>query len=389
MTTGFFRAARSHAVALTLSILAVFGLSGRMLAQQAAASAAASPGAATAPDANARAALTTALSAVRSTGGPSSLPTADKFTFGDRSVGAGAEPGPVAVANGTLHVRGTINGDAIAWRGNVVVHEGGHITGNAWAIAGKVLIEGGAVDGDVRAFEGDLAATEAEAPPLIGAAAVWNEATLSLGWLVMLLTIGIGVLVFASSNLHAVGDGISRGFGRAFLAGIATQLALLPMMVLLVVALCLTVLGILLVPFAIVAYVLAAAGLVTLGYLAMAELLGQALTAQAGGDEKAQRAASLKGMLVGLVVLMAPWFAASALAWSPKWELVMRTIAVAVTWVAGTAGLGGAVISRGGVKRARTQPPKQAMATSWATPTPVAGVVAARRPTPYTTSGTK
>jgi hypothetical protein len=94
-------------------------------------------------------------------------------------------------------------------------------------------------------------------------------------------------------------------------------------------------------------------------------------------------------MLVGLVILMAPWFVASAVAWSPTGELVMRTIAVAVTWVAASAGLGGALLSRGGVKRAQTPTARQAMSTpGWATPTPVAGVVAARRPTPYSTTGT-
>ena len=65
-------------------------------------------------------------------------------------------------------------------------------------------------------------------------------------------------------------------------------------------------------------------------------------------------------------------------------------IAVAVTWVAATAGLGAAVVSRGGVRRATAPAARRALNTSsWATPTPVAGVTAARRPTPYTTSAPK
>jgi hypothetical protein len=368
MTLALLRAARALAVALALMIIAF---------------------PAWAQDAAQRAALTATLNALRVGANPPQLPAADRFTFGERTVAAGAEPGPVAVGNGTLHVRGTVNGDAVVWRGDVVVHQGGHVTGNAWAIAGKVLLDGGTVDGDVRAFDGDLGPVERVEAALTGAAAVLHEGALALGWLVVLLTVGIGVLVFASTNLTAVGDGISRGFGRAFLAGVAAQLALLPVMVLMVVALCLTVLGILLVPFAIVAYVLAAAGLVTLGYLAMAQLTGQALVGASKGDEIDRRAKALKAMLVGLVILMAPWFVASAVAWSPTGELVMRTIAVAVTWVAASAGLGGALLSRGGVKRAQTPTARQAMSTpGWATPTPVAGVVAARRPTPYSTTGT-
>ena len=88
----------------------------------------------------------------------------------------------------------------------------------------------------------------------------------------MLVVVGIGVLVFASPNLDAVSDALERGFGRSLLAGIATQLALAPALALLCVGLVLTILGALLIPFAVVAYILAAAGLVTLGLLAIARI---------------------------------------------------------------------------------------------------------------------
>ena len=264
-----------------------------------------------------RAELAAVLATLRHDADTKTLPTAEQFTFGDRTVAAGAEPGPVAVANGTLHVRGTVNGDAASWHGNIVVHEGGRITGNAWAIGGKVLLEGGAVEGDMRALDGDFGPLERVPETLDGAAAVLHQGALAFGWLVVLLAVGIGVLVFASPNLNAVGDAITRGFGRAFFAGLAAEFALLPLMILLIVALCLTVLGILLIPFAIVAYVLAAAGLVTLGFLAMAQLTGQAFVGVGTGAEIDRRAKALQSMLLGLVVLLAPWFVASALAWSP------------------------------------------------------------------------
>jgi hypothetical protein len=353
----------------------------------------ASPGAAqnTAANTTQRAELAAVLTTLRRDAETKALPTADAFTFGDREVLPGAEPGPVAVANGTLHVRGTVNGDAASWHGNIVVHEGGRITGNAWAIGGKVLLVGGTVEGDMRALDGDFGPLERVPARLDGAAAVLHQGALAFGWLVVLLAVGIGVLVFASPNLDTVGDGISRGFGRAFFAGLAAQFALLPLMILMIVALCLTVLGILLIPFAIVAYVLAAAGLVTLGYLAMAQVTGQAFVGVGTGAEIDRRTKAFKSMLLGLVVLLAPWFVASALAWSPKGELVMHTLAVAITWVAGTAGLGAALMSRGGKKRPMRADPNAATSTGWATPTPVAGVAGvagARRPESYTTGGT-
>jgi hypothetical protein len=115
----------------------------------------------------------------------------------------------------------------------------------------------------------------------------------------------------------------------------------------------------------------------------MAQLTGHALVGRSKGDETQRRANALQAMLVGLMLLMLPWLIASAMAWSPAGGLVMRTIALAVTWVAGSAGLGGALLSRGGVKRARSAAAGQAMSGSgWATPTPVSGVAVAKRPTP-------
>jgi hypothetical protein len=158
---------------------------------------------------------------------------------------------------------------------------------------------------------------------------------------------------------------------------------LLPVLALLLLALTLTLLGILLIPFAIVAYVLAAAGLVTLGYLAVARIAGSTIRRVTLTGERDRRASALKAVLIGLVIVVGPWFVAALLAWSPTASLVAHTVAFAVTWVACTAGLGGALISRGGVRRLAAPAARKAMAAaSWQTPTPVAGVAAARRPTP-------
>jgi len=92
--------------------------------------------------------------------------------------------------------------------------------------------------------------------------------------------------------------------------------------------------------------------------------------------------------VVGVSIYMGLWVLASAFAWAPVVETVLRGVAVAITWVATTAGLGAAVISRGGTKR--SAPTASFAAVNdipvndipWQTPTPVTGVVAARRPTP-------
>lgn len=333
--------------------------------------------------------LARAIANLRMSSDSSWIPAAASFAFGDSSVAANhRSAGRVAIAGGTLDVRGAIAGDAVTYGGDIVVHQGGAIHGNAYAILGKVVLDGGIVDGDMRSLSGNLHAinTPAAAAPRSATSATVHALALAGGWLAVLVIVGIGVLVFASTNLDAVSDALERGFGRSFLAGIATQLALAPALALLCVGLALTILGALLIPFAIVAYILAAAGLVTLGLLAIARIAGGSVVGGGEGEVGAHRTASLRAMVYGLLLLMVPWFLAGALSWSPHFELFARMVAVAITWVAATAGLGAAIISRGGVRRATAPAAQRALNTaSWATPTPVAGVTAARRPTPYGT----
>lgn len=331
-----------------------------------------------------------ALDALRESSDSAWIPAASRFSIGDSTVAATRHAaGPVAIADGTLHVRGTIDGDAVAYAGDIVVHQGGEIKGSAYAILGKVVLDGGVIDGDSRTLTGDLhrVSLPAGAVQRSRSSQTVHDLSLAGGWLGMLVIVGIGVLLFASPNLDAVSDALERGFGRALVAGVATQLALAPALALLCVGLALTILGALLIPFAIVAYILAAAGLVTLGYLAIARLAGRSVLGADDGSQGARRAAALRGIVYGLLLLMIPWFIAGALSWSPSAGIFARMVAVAVTWVAATAGLGAAVVSRGGMRRATTPAAQRALNTSsWATPTPVAGVTAARRPTPYSTS---
>jgi len=189
------------------------------------------------------------------------LPDAEQFTFGDRTIQAGTRvDGPIAVAHGNLDVFGTVNGDVVALGGDVRVHKGARVTGDAWAAAGKVLIEGGSVDGGKRSIEG--------APTIVSAAqprhplTTWDSIKLVLGWFALFAIIGIGVMIFTEANLDGVVIALERGFARSFWIGLAGEVLILPALLVLVVALAITILGVLLIPFAIVAYVIAAAGLI-------------------------------------------------------------------------------------------------------------------------------
>jgi hypothetical protein len=313
----------------------------------------------------------------------SGLPAADSFAVGNLEVPAGTtRRGPVAVARGNLGIRGRVEGDAIALHGDVVIHPGGHVTGNVAAVDGRVRVAGGVVDGDVRSISGltgDLLSRAAgqagEREPLT----TWGALRLVLAWFAILCAMGIGVLVFAERNLDGVVLALERQFSRAFWTGVLAQLAAIPMLLLSMVALAVTLIGILLIPFAVVAYIIAASGLLMLGFLAVARFTGRAFS---GSRALSGRRLSLRALLIGIAIYVGLWFLAAAFVWNPMIGAVLRAVALAGSWVALTLGLGATLITRAGTRRdaERARRPAPPSDMSWQTPTPVTGVVAARRP---------
>ena len=318
--------------------------------------------------------------AQRREAGEKYLPDADVFTFGDRSIEPGTRvDGPIAVARGNLDVFGTVNGDVVSVGGNVRVHKGARITGDAWAAGGSVIIDGGVVEGRKRASPiarpvlPGLGTTRAE--PL----STMQSIKLVCAWFAILTLIGIGVMVFAEGNLEGVVLALERGFARSFWLGVAGQVVFLPGLLAVVVGLAITLLGVLLIPFAIVSYVIAAAGLVTLGFLAVARLTGGAVASDRGTTSP--RGVHLRALIIGLVAYLAVWLAAALFAWHPMIGAILRAIAIAITWVAATVGLGATLASRAGTQRpgAGSTQKTHTDEFAWQTPTPVSGVAAATR----------
>lgn len=315
-----------------------------------------------------------------------SLPENAAVTAGARTVMAGVrEKGDVATA-GRLDVLGEVAGSAYALGGDLVVGPGGHVRGDAVSVGGEVRLDGGIVDGELRriatrSVSATTAATEDEG---VMPSAGRNPFAQALGWLVVLLLVGIGTLVFADRYLDGVVRELERSVPRAFLIGLAGELALVPGLLLICIALALTLLGILVIPFAVVAFVLAAAGLLTLGYLGVASLVGTALMRD--GARHSARGAALRSLLVGILALMVFWLVAGLVGKTGMLLLVTRGLAVAITWVAATAGFGAALASRGGALKRRQTPkaPAGGADLAWQTPTPVRGVAAAKRPTATT-----
>jgi hypothetical protein len=304
------------------------------------------------------------------------------MSAGDRTVAPGeVVDGSVLTSGGDVVVLGSVGLHAIAIGGDVIVRQGGIVGGDVIAVDGRVRVEGGTVRGEARTIGGPLGLTPATAQPRPALSTMWHQLLLSLGWLAILAAIGVVVVLFARSNLEGVADAIERNFSRAFVVGIAAELALLPaLLVLIVVLLLIPIIGWAVLPFAVIGLLVAVAGAVALGFLAMAQVTGEALM------RRVQRgpAGLERVVFAGLAAYMSLWIASALLAWSGPAGGVMRIVALLLTWVAATVGFGATLVSRGGTGEAvRVAPPITRTAElEWQTPTPVAGVAAARRPTP-------
>ena len=300
-----------------------------------------------------------------------------RYARGNVTIAAGdTVRGPLVVMGGTAEVLGVVAGDVHALWGDVVVREGGEVAGRASAYRGSVRLDGGRVRGAMESWTRRAAAPVAAAEPMSRGRMLGVTA----GWTAMLAVVGLAVLVLLAANLERTARVLEEDFGRAFFVGVLGQFGFLPLLLVACIALAVTVVGILLIPFVLVAGPVAFAGIVTLGWLALALVAGRALSR--APREGVARGDAVRALLMGIVLLMAPWAIAAALQGTGLVALLARLVALAIAWVAMSAGLGAALLSRAGAGRTsgadRPQPPMQ----GWQTPTPVSGVAAARRPVP-------
>lgn len=278
--------------------------------------------------------------------------------------------GPVIVIRGDADIRGTVFGNVTALFGDVIVHDGADVHGSASAWRGRVVVEGGRVRGAIGARSATAAAEAA--PPRTRAEAL----ALAAGWAAMLLVVGLLALVVSGRQLDETVRALERDFAKAFAIGVAAELGFLPLLLLAVAALTVTLVGILLIPFVLVAAPIALIGAVTLGWLAVALMVGRAVFRSASSNDRGDL---LRALVPGALLLFAPWLVAALLQESGNAAVIARAAAFAIVWVAATAGFGAVILARA-TRRAAARP--AAATAGWQTPTPIAGVAAARRPVP-------
>ncbi|MBA2291973.1 MAG: polymer-forming cytoskeletal protein [Gemmatimonadales bacterium] len=287
--------------------------------------------------------------------------------------------GHLVVLNGDTEVHGRIEGNILSLDGNVTVHRGGIVIGDVLAIGGRVRMIGGDVTGTMQSLEAVV--SPAEPAPSLWRVVAQRGAGLA-GIFVTLLVLGFGMVTFGRPNLEIVSDTVSHSFGRSFTAGLLGQILLVPTFGMLVVGLVLTVAGALLVPFAVVIYLLLAVVAILGGLLAVAHAMGETITRRRMARGLVVSPNAYRYVLTGLTALAVSWIAWVAVGWVPVAGGIIFVSAALATWFLGTVGFGAAILSRGGVREhfaGRILPPEM-MTDEFLWATPQFGVPAVTRP---------
>jgi hypothetical protein len=191
------------------------------------------------------------------------------------------------------------------------------------------------------------------------------------GTFLALCAIAFGASFFAGRQIDVMADTVSTSFARSFFVGLFAQPLILPILGALVVGLAMTVIGILLVPFAILAFAVTLAAAIVGGYLAVARVAGSGWMKRVHGDHGATPLGLLRSTACGLAIVLAVWLPAILFGWAPVAGDALVLVAALVTWGLATTGFGAAVLTRGGVRTTfgrRFHPPELPPATLYERP---------------------
>lgn len=179
---------------------------------------------------------------------------------------------------------------------------------------------------------------------------ILSGGTRLLAAFVGLAFMGLGILFFAPRQLEAVADTVWHSFRRSFLAGLFAQPLVIPVFGAMIAGLVLTVVGVLVVPFAVVAFVAALILAIAGGYLAIARTVGEIYVRRWKKQTAGGPWLPFKYILYGLGGLLSIWIPAVLLGWIPVAGMIFVVLAALLTWILATAGLGAMIVTRGGVR---------------------------------------
>jgi hypothetical protein len=174
-----------------------------------------------------------------------------------------------------------------------------------------------------------------------------------LGWIVIVGVVGFMLMAFGADKLQIVIRTMQNGVGKSLGSGIIGQLAILPGAVAVAGLLAATLIGILLIPLGLVAFMIAVAGIAMFGFIAVATMTGEALSGSSKRDETAH-GAMLRAFFTGTSVHLGMWLIVAALHGIPVLGPMLQSFAAAVTFIAVSTGFGAVLLSywRGDFKTA-------------------------------------
>jgi hypothetical protein len=305
---------------------------------------------------------------------------------GNFSIGTGeTQQGDVLILNGNADLFGRLSGNLVTVDGDITLHPGSYVSGSVLAYGGQVHQAGGQVTGDIHTL-GAVNTAEVAEP----AASALSPILLTLrnvaglaGIFLTLLGIGFGLVLLGKPNLEIISDTVSHTFARSFAVGLLAQMLAIPTFGVVILGLILSIVGVLLVPFVVVASVLLVLTAVLAGSLAVAHAIGETYTRRRLAQGiMLGTPTSYRHVLTGLAAMLLVWAGWAAFGWVPVLGWVAFGAAALVTWVLLTVGLGAALLSRLGLAghfAGRLIPP-EALTDEYLWATPQFGVPAARRP---------
>jgi len=284
--------------------------------------------------------------------------------------------GHLLVLDGSAAIYGRLVGNLVTLDGDIVVHPGGAVEGDVLALGGTVRDLSSGVAGETRSLSEPRRA-ESDVRPRIGVRIAGFA-----GVVLTLLALGFGLVTFARPSLETVSDTVIHSLGRAFVVGMLAEILVIPTFGMLVVGLALTVVGVLLIPFAVAAYALLVLAALVLGVLGVAHAMGERHTRRRMALGIRVSPNSYRYILVGLSGLLAVWAVWLLFGWVPAAGSIIMAAALLVTWVLATVGFGASLLSRLGVRAefaGRIVPP-EALTDEYLWATPQFGVPAGKRP---------
>src|SRR5215212_4459212 len=165
-----------------------------------------------------------------------------------------------------------------------------------------------------------------------------------IGWLIIVGLIGFALMAFGPDKLQIVIGTMQKGVGKSLGSGLLGQLAILPGAVAVCALLAATLVGVLLIPLGLMAFMFAVAGIAMFGFVAVATMTGAALTGGSKRDDTAH-GAMLRSFFTGTATFMGMWIVVALFYRVPLLGLMLESFASAVTFIAATTGFGAVLLS--------------------------------------------